>query len=42
MTALKKKGITLDYFRMVEPGDMKRSIVDDITVMVVDLSGQSN
>ena len=42
MTALKKKGISLDYFRQVEPGDMKRSIVDDITVMVVDLSNQSN
>ena len=38
--AAKTVGITLDQLSRVNPGEMRREIVDDITVCVVDLSNQ--
>ena len=38
--AAKTAGITLDQLTRVNPGEMRREIVDDITVCVIDLSNQ--
>jgi len=39
--AAKTSGISMEYLRMLQPGEQKRQIVDDITVIVVDLTGQA-
>jgi hypothetical protein len=40
--AAKTAGISMEYLSMLQPGDQKRQIVDDITVIVVDVSGQAS
>jgi hypothetical protein len=38
--AAKTAGCTLDQLTRVPPGEMRREVVDDITICVIDLSNQ--
>ena len=39
--AAEEKGISRDYLAQLAPGSHKRSLVDDITIIVLNLQGQA-
>ena len=38
--AAKDSGVTPEYLAELKPGNMKRQIIDDVTIMVIDLENQ--
>ena len=40
--AAKKEDLTVDFFKKLSPGKEKRMLIDDVTVLVLDLEDQTN
>ena len=38
--AAMESGVTPEYLTDLEPGNQKRQIIDDVTIMVIDLENQ--